>query len=1011
MVKIKILQKTERLVDLLNIDINQLRDNPNSHLHILVKKYRHLYNHLTEKKLIKETYLINLHNLLKYFSNDVIVLISFKKQVGEKYIFPSKTKCVDIKGNIVILSKGDIANIVEITPSKRMLCYLDKSMTKITEKNIKVFLKSCIENFICKNIKPIVIDNTITYQQDKHEKIKVENGIKLQPFLVKLIKEYFGLTFDKTYNSTFISSIPYVLNVDYSIFSMDELEVKELFDEIVDKRTLLNTFKQNIDLKLDSYIELQQFLEIIKSKMDTKVWNKVKDAKTKKEIIKLLSSSQLRLLKILHAKTISDRFNIISNSCPHVKLYNKIRKNLEIDEIKSIYEKLHGYSKKSNNKWIDCKRCNYPIMCSHMGTILQSIIDNDKLDEIIVKLKKYTMSENQNEFICKYCGEELYSYYTDTVGEYNRDSILLYNEDIRYEIVKILRSIIRINTFFIPISRAKDLEYFVTKTIYKFIDHKEYNSVDQKTTTIIYCYAYCLFLTTFKIMSFNLETRNKNTVSTSIGLQTSIAISQMQSRLNISYEKLKKLIFNAFTNIKKNYIIPEVTISKLNYIKNTIYNDVVYKFIKNIIMHTTNIKNPNDKMILGYTITNIDSIHTNVYDSIYEIKNPKTEIEKLYMNVRKNIVTNIDRIVKDKIFQIKSGHKMKYGYDKTNQYLSKDIKLSFLFDENGEKHKWDLFDKKRDSLKCSVCKILKINTHLLSEKKIEKMLKIKVSLEEFYIMFNVKCPAKGVHNFVNNTCTKCKVKFSTLTNRSNKEYFNKYKQKLYLEKENLKKHLSPKKYKVTSRKLTKEKKWTPEMSNIFYVSNLTKINKNRIFMLGLLENNSISNYKEPNRSNTDNIISYITTIIIYYYRFINITEREDFPFMYDILKKNKISMYDWKNKNDNKLELHLFKIVDELKKYTNLRTSDNNRFNIEYFCKIIKEISQSNKNITKEFGEWITKKIFKDEESLTDRIVVLEENPNELHKENAELNDIETNDKFISFGFSYEDLDYNGENE
>ena len=130
----------------------------------------------------------------------------------------------------------------------------------------------------------------------------------------------------------------------------------------------------------------------------------------------------------------------------------------------------------------------------------------------------------------------------------------------------------------------------------------------------------------------------------------------------------------------------------------------------------------------------------------------------------------------------------------STKYKKKDIKISELYDENGRKHKWDIYcyeDEeltikellKKDSwsdplldVKCSICNIRQSNTKTLDCNKIEKALKASYTIDTFFIFYQTRCPEENLHNFENNICTKCGIKYTFMTNKdeNSRQYYNKY---------------------------------------------------------------------------------------------------------------------------------------------------------------------------------------------------------------------------------------------
>ena len=132
--------------------------------------------------------------------------------------------------------------------------------------------------------------------------------------------------------------------------------------------------------------------------------------------------------------------------------------------------------------------------------------------------------------------------------------------------------------------------------------------------------------------------------------------------------------------------------------------------------------------------------------------------------------------------------------------------ISYLYDENGDRHVWKIFyyeqedgtvvqvkygdvkstkEKAASPLKlvdrgCTVCGIKFSETHTISGDKIKKALKTVQDISSFFVYYETRCPAhKGLHEWVKDTCKFCKVnvgvfKNPTVKNADAKKYYDSF---------------------------------------------------------------------------------------------------------------------------------------------------------------------------------------------------------------------------------------------
>jgi len=264
----------------------------------------------------------------------------------------------------------------------------------------------------------------------------------------------------------------------------------------------------------------------------------------------------------------------------------------------------------------------------------------------------------------------------------------------------------------------------------------------------------------------------------------------------------------------------------------------------------------------------------------------------------------------------------------TTKYKKHDLKISKLYDEQGIKHKWDIYcyeDEeltiaellKKDSwsdplldIKCSICNIRKSNTKTLDCNKIEKALKSSYTIDTFFIFYQTRCPEENLHNFENNICTKCGIQYSFITNKdeNSKKYYNKYyplfkeitdeiRNRHHIEKlEFLKKNEIAEKIKI---KIPKE----IDFSYVAKLSKLFNIDINIIEEIGCTQLRSFQDIKDgKNKKNKppisiteiNNANAEMRYLFVMYSLLLNAETNVD-PDILNVLESANVPKYEYKN--------------------------------------------------------------------------------------------------------------------
>lgn len=174
-------------------------------------------------------------------------------------------------------------------------------------------------------------------------------------------------------------------------------------------------------------------------------------------------------------------------------------------------------------------------------------------------------------------------------------------------------------------------------------------------------------------------------------------------------------------------------------------------------------------------------------------------------------------------------------HKETRQWVDHHVGLGRIYDENGQKHIWNIFvvnqnsqrsDKSNDKSnasqpndnilsndstsneitindivknlevgkyivyqdrKCSVCGILRSECSRLSDTKIRTSIRRNNNIDNFFKFYEYRCPKGGLHEFVADICAKCSIHTSYINviSDARAKYYDEYKQKYFDEKASL----------------------------------------------------------------------------------------------------------------------------------------------------------------------------------------------------------------------------------
>lgn len=352
---------------------------------------------------------------------------------------------------------------------------------------------------------------------------------------------------------------------------------------------------------------------------------------------------------------------------------------------------------------------------------------------------------------------------------------------------------------------------------------------------------------------------------------------------------------------------------------------------------------------------------------------------------------------------------IKYTKSRSFDYLinkNKDMKLSYIYDENGIKHSWvnnfkkNIYIYENDEehtnadinkmlsskkhingriidIKCPYCSVKLSEISTINIQKIKEALVKQHKINNFFIFFTSRCPIDGVHNFKNistkshQECTKCKITteliytFNTQTNNQTiltdaYAFYDKYKSeydKLQLQSSI---NLQTKPSRVTKPTKTDTSTWKFSYNKLTELSTLMNIDIKMLETLGYTEGvdmtivlntekyfDEIVSYNSPVIQNLKAIILLVITLFNQF----RYTNTDTFK---DILDKFKDNVADYrefyiKNENINNILNHFNADLNNI--INTRKPKDVVTFQIETFCDILLQIAK----ISDIRNEWVSK--------------------------------------------------------
>jgi hypothetical protein len=613
----------------------------------------------------------------------------------------------------------------------------------------------------------------IAYKYNEVEKIYIEfNKLILRPtnllhsgiFQADIIQSGAGYAF-----------LDYMFNGDSGkIFNNYMITVKDNNAIEIHNRKIFNTRNMKT-------IVLLRYLDIIKAKMSTAVYNMVAKAKSPEDVIKALSKTEQNILHSSY-KLITEQWKLVrTNKCEHIAA-------LKSQEYEKIIPFINDLTQV--NEVIICNNCSIPFICPHLLAYYK--LPEKTGDMIFQALSEFisndTSIKDKFNYYCKLCGGVIMSIVKDNDEQLsNTDNVeknSIWGQVSRmlnlltYKIIVSVKKIANDSTTILIKNIERYVEIFKLKS--KSHDYEEM----RKAVTVIFVTAYV-----FDIIirsNGNIEYKGESGKSPNKLVQLLLSYTTATNyktftSLNISTDKVIVMFKDAY-NLLKGLSFVESN-DYTSDILTAILNDNFYKFsykmalIEGAITEYDTDAAENFKIVYGMSFKDLlrqnrlikqdkidkskiiiprpfmpniknNSILARCYRNLVDYNNGndhKAELVKLRATEKRVIVPIITAA-------INSPDTYYHYYYCDTRIMDEDI--GRIYDINGVKHKWT-------GGKCSICNIAykdRINYGRENHQKINTSLKYINSFKSVFAFFENNCPAIDNGGHVYNkggVCNKC----------------------------------------------------------------------------------------------------------------------------------------------------------------------------------------------------------------------------------------------------------------
>jgi hypothetical protein len=352
-------------------------------------------------------------------------LKNFQNTYGNIYLFNFPINKKSLINGDKFLKDSNLLEIKNVDELLEFLSYMQKYLLLHGMQTIKYLPKS--DKIIKESLSANILDNL----EKKYPSNEAIDFLREQAWEILEIKipEASLLTimsYLNNYNLLNIYSTARILGIhDYSVVQ----QIAAIKAKIKNNESKAEFKKTQNDNNLLSL----QYIKIAKEKLPTKNYNSLIKNIDEDPYLLLSPKKLLKSLPINVEKIISTEYNRrkgeweakISNKCPHVKLAHKLHLATGQKELKNIMYKLRSYFKKLpkitkkpsrfDDDWIQCKNCNFNIICPHVFDSVNLRLTGATYSEIQdILFNKYTnnTARNVNDInfqYCMICGEVLAS--------------------------------------------------------------------------------------------------------------------------------------------------------------------------------------------------------------------------------------------------------------------------------------------------------------------------------------------------------------------------------------------------------------------------------------------------------------------------------------------------------------------------------------------------------------------------------------------------------------------------
>jgi hypothetical protein len=198
-----------------------------------------------------------------------------------------------------------------------------------------------------------------------------------------------------------------------------------------------------------------------------------------------------------------------------------------------------------------------------------------------------------------------------------------------------------------------------------------------------------------------------------------------------------------------------------------------------------------------------------------------------------------------------------------SHFIKREIQLTRQYDENGNKHKWNIWwygdksykvppgnkDTILSDIECSVCGIKLSEISKLDITKTTNAVNAMADLNAFYTFYKIRCPTGDLHNWSFDTCTKCTLTISMIDDvninkidNNTLNYYNKY---LHIFK-NIKKEVIKEENKSIANLVVTKFDFAWNYTMVVKISQLFKLDTNIILSIGLTEGRTFKEVENGN---------------------------------------------------------------------------------------------------------------------------------------------------------------------